>query len=149
MSVSLACAVSCTWLLPSAFNMLPLAFMCDLHLNRSRFWFFTADYGDPRKIIDFTRAWQPPCLQAPTERQGERWKSVLAAMYFTVRMRCKSLLPIYQMPLERTKSWIVIMHQDDQHRYHSHLCTLQHTEAIVTACIVYKTMSFHQWNKHC
>lgn len=149
MSLSLVCAVSCTWLLQSAFSMLPLAFICDLHLNRSRFWFFTPDYGDPRKIIDFTRARQPPCLRAPTERQGERWKSVLAAMNFTVRMRCKSRLPIYQMPLERTKSWIVIMHQDDQHRYHSHLCTLQHTEAIVTACIVYKTMSFRQWNKHC
>lgn len=127
-----------------------LAFICDLHLNRSRFWIFAPDYGDPPpKIIDFTRQLQPPCLWVLTERQGERWKSVLAAVNFTARMRCKSLLPIFQMPLERTKSWIVIMQQDDQRRYPSHFCTRQHTEAIVTACIVYRTMSFRQWNKHC
>lgn len=80
---------------------------------------------------------------------GRKMKSVWVAMNFTVGMRCKSLLPIFQMPLERTKSWIVIMHQDDQRRYRSHLCTLQHTGSIVTALIVYETMSFYQWNKHC
>lgn len=101
------------------------------------------------KIIDSARPRQPSCLWAPTKGQGERWKSIFAAMIFTMWMRCKSLSPIFQMPLERTKSWIVIMPHDDQRRYRRGLCTRQHTEVIVTACVVYRTMSFHQWNKRC
>lgn len=112
---------------------------------------FTADYGDsPWKIIDSTRPRQPPCLWALTERQEERWKSVLAAMNFTVRMRCKSLLPIFQMPLERTKSWIVIMQQDQwsAQRSSSSLHSATHWSHCHCVHSAHHTMSFHQRNKH-